>query len=168
MRSIARVLCTICVVLGVVTISRAARADDDFFSSSPGPLSMSHAALDTQDRCNDCHTGGRDLSNDKCLACHDHSDMKARMDSGKGFHSSPVIKGKKCESCHLEHKGKTYDLMGWRSVPGGQDKFDHKLTGWPLEGKHAVTKCEDCHKTRDKQGLRTYLNENQLCGSCHK
>src|SRR5256885_13158032 len=56
-----------------------------FFSSSPGPLSMSHADLDNPDHCNDCHTGGRNLSNDKCLGCHDHADMKASIDGGHGF-----------------------------------------------------------------------------------
>ena len=98
----------------------------------------------------------------------DHQNLQARIASGKGFHASGMVKGKKCESCHLEHKGRSYDLMGWRSIPGGQDKFDHKLTGWPLEGKHGAIKCDDCHKTRDKQGLRTYLGNDKLCGSCHK
>ena len=119
----ARYLCALAVLVGLVH-ARAARADD-FFSSSPGPLSQSHAALDNADHCNDCHTGGRDLSNDKCLACHDHSDLKARIDAGKGFHASSQVRGKKCETCHLDHKGKNYDLMGWRSLQGGMKNFDH-------------------------------------------
>ena len=156
-------------VLILVTLGAGiARADDDFFSSSPGPLSMSHADLDNPDKCNDCHTGGRNLSNDKCLGCHDHADMKAAIDAGRGFHSSALVKGKQCESCHLEHKGRNYDLMGWRSIPGGKDQFDHKQTTFPLEGKHAAIKCDDCHKKNDKQGLRIYLGNDKLCGSCHK
>jgi hypothetical protein len=151
----------------LVALVGTARADD-FFTSSPGPLSTSHAGLDTQDRCNDCHTGGRAVSNDKCLGCHDHKDLKARIDAGKGFHASSQVKGKKCETCHLEHKGRSYDLMGWRSVKGGMSGFDHDLTGWKLQGKHAATDCKDCHKTKNKQGLRTFLGEDRLCGSCHK
>jgi len=173
-RSPGRAAATVVLVLlglgvGLGVGARTARADDDFFSSSPGPLSQSHASLEGQDHCNDCHTGGRGLSPQKCLDCHDHADMKARIASGKGFHSSPLVKGKPCESCHLEHKGRGYDLMGWRSIPGGQQKFDHgKLAGWQLQGKHGAIKCEDCHKKRDRQGLRTYLGTDKLCGACHK
>jgi hypothetical protein len=155
-------------LLSVVIPGSAAAQDADFFNSSPGPLSMSHAGFDSQDKCNDCHTGGRGLANDKCLACHDHDDLKKRIDAGKGFHASVLVKGKKCESCHLEHKGRAYDLMGWRTVQGGEKGFDHKLTGWPLEGKHAAIDCADCHKTKNKQGLRTYMGIDSSCGSCHK
>ncbi|MCA9676757.1 MAG: hypothetical protein KC464_17110, partial [Myxococcales bacterium] len=154
-------------LLGVLGVARPARADD-FFSSSPGPLSSSHASIDGQDHCNDCHTGGRDLSNDKCLGCHDHSDLKARIDSRKGFHASAQVRGKQCESCHNEHKGRGYDIMGWRSVKGGQSGFDHDVTGWKLEGKHGAIDCKDCHKRTDQQGLRVFLGEDRLCGSCHK
>jgi hypothetical protein len=158
------VVAALALVLGRAEV---ARADDDFFSSSPGPLSRSHQALDTPDHCNDCHTGGRGLSNDKCLGCHDHADLKARIASGQGFHASAAVKGKQCEACHLEHKDKNYDLMGWRSLPGGQQQFDHKITGWALNGKHAATKCNDCHKRKDAQGLQTFLGEDKLCGTCH-
>ena len=143
---------------------------DDFFGSSPGALTNSHGALDDQAHCNDCHiNNSRELSNDKCLACHDHNNLGARINAGKGFHSSPLVKGKKCETCHHEHKGKGYDLMGWSSIKGGQDNFDHELTGWPLNGAHKNNKCTDCHKTKDKQGLRTFMGTDRLCGSsgCH-
>jgi hypothetical protein len=175
MRTVASIFLalTVLIVVAVLPLPVAgppsvAHAQDDFFSSSPGPLSASHAELDTRDKCNDCHTGGRELSNEKCLACHDHDDLKAQIDKGEGFHSSSVVKGKKCESCHGEHKGRTFDIMGWRSVQGGQQKFDHKLTGWPLAGKHAAIECTDCHKNKNKQGLRTFIGEERLCGACHK
>jgi len=146
-----------------------AHAQGNFFNSSPGPLSTSHAAIDGADNCGQCHTNdSKALSNDKCLDCHDHSDMRAQIAAGKGFHASSVVRGKKCESCHLEHKGRNYDLMGWRSIAGGEKSFNHELTGWKLQGKHAATDCADCHKTRNKQGLRTYLGQDRLCGSCHK
>src|SRR5712672_3238819 len=84
---------------------------DDFFGSSPGPLTVSHAALDAKDHCTDCHVGdSKELSNDKCLDCHDHNDLKDRMRAGKGFHASDKVKGKKCETCHHEHKNRAYDL----------------------------------------------------------
>src|SRR5690349_7289299 len=112
----------------VVLFVRPAFAD--FFSSSPGQLSQSHAALDNANQCNDCHVNGtKDLDNNKCLDCHDHNDLKARIASGKGYHASSVVKGKSCQICHLEHKGRGYDIMGWKSVQGGQKQFNHDLTG---------------------------------------
>lgn len=99
------ILVALAMFLAVVGSPGSARGDD-FFSSSPGPLASSHADLDDPDRCNDCHTGGRDLSNDKCMDCHDHSNLKVRIAQGKGFHSSAAVRGKKCETCHLEHKGR--------------------------------------------------------------
>jgi hypothetical protein len=145
-----------------------AAAADDFFGSSPGALTSSHAAFDVKERCNDCHVGdSKALSNDKCLGCHDHEDLGARIRKGEGYHASAEVKGKKCESCHHEHKGKGYDLMGWVSVKGGEKGFDHQLTGWPLNGKHASTECKDCHKAKNKQGLKVYMGTDRLCGACH-
>jgi hypothetical protein len=142
---------------------------DDFFTSSPGALTKEHAALDTQDKCNDCHVdGSKALSNTKCLACHDHSDLKKRIDAGQGYHASAGVRGRKCETCHIEHKGRGFDIMGWRTIKGEEKGFDHALTGWPLKDKHAVLDCKDCHKKTNTAGRRTYLGEDKLCGSCHK
>ncbi len=156
------------VTLGLLAAGARAAAADDFFSSSPGALASSHASIDGQDNCNECHDGGRETINSKCLGCHDHSDLKARIDAGKGFHASSLVKGKDCESCHSDHKGRGYDIMGWKSVKGGMNGFDHDLTGWKLQGKHAAIDCKDCHKRSNKQGLRVFLGEDRLCGSCHK
>ncbi|HEY4175883.1 MAG TPA: hypothetical protein VGM90_03590 [Kofleriaceae bacterium] len=142
----------------------------DFFSSSPGALTASHADIDNAQHCNDCHINGtNEISDTKCLACHDHQDLGARIAAGKGFHASPVVKGKNCKTCHGEHKGKSFDVMGWKSQQGGEKNFNHELTGWKLNGKHAVTECAECHKARDKQGLKTYMGTDTLCGSsgCH-
>ena len=156
------------VVVALVGLFALPAIAQDFFSSSPGPLSTSHASLDSQDHCTDCHVGNtKELSNDKCLGCHDHQNLAARINANQGFHASPLVRGKKCETCHVEHKGRGYDIMGWKSIQGGQKNFDHDLTGWPLKGKHANTACEDCHKKRDTQGLRTFMGTDKLCGSCH-
>ena len=156
-------------VVSLVAGPRVARADD-FFSTSPGPLSNSHGSLDNAQQCNDCHVDGtREVSNQKCLNCHDHQDLGARINSGKGFHASANVKGKNCKTCHTEHKGKGQDIMGWKSVQGGKAGFDHGLTGWPLNGKHSATDCDKCHKNRNKQGLQTFMGTDKLCGSagCH-
>jgi len=158
-------------VLVLTSRPHVAYAQSDFFSKPPGRLAKSHAELDAPDRCNDCHVNGtKDLSNDLCLGCHDHKDLGARIRAGQGYHASPSVKGKKCESCHLDHKGRDYDLMGWKFVKGGEKGFDHDQTGWPLRGKHQNTDCADCHKAKNKAGLKTYMGTDKLCGSsgCHK
>src|SRR5262245_12280089 len=114
------------VALLVLLVLRGEATAQEFFGSSPGPLTASHGALDAKDHCNDCHIGeSKELSNDKCLGCHDHKDLAERISAGKGFHASTLVKGKKCESCHHEHKSRTYDLMGWGAIKGGEKGFDH-------------------------------------------
>ena len=169
MRTMTRVWVALVALGLLVCATRSARADD-FFSTSPGPLTTSHASLDNQQQCNDCHVDNtREVSKQKCLNCHDHQDLGARINAGKGFHASANVKGKACESCHHEHKSRGYDIMGWKSVPGGKTGFDHDLTGWKLNGKHAATDCDKCHKTKNKQGLQTFMGTDRLCGSagCH-
>ncbi len=156
-----RVWLTCAVIALTATESRG-----DLLKSSPGELAHSHAALDDQDQCATCHEPDRSVSAAKCLGCHDHQDLKRRIDANDGFHASAKVKGRPCKVCHQEHRGRRFDLMGWAAV-GGPQAFDHKLAGWELAGKHAVTDCAKCHKTTDKQGLRTYLNTERSCASCH-
>lgn len=160
----------IVIAAALLALPTGALAQSDFFSSSPGDLSRSHASIDGSDNCNECHDGGKATNDRKCLGCHDHQNLKKRIDSGLGFHASAKVRGKKCETCHLEHKGRSFNIMGWDAMPGGEKGFDHGLTGWKLRGKHAATDCADCHKETNKQGLRLYLGETQFCGSsgCHK
>ena len=42
--------------------------------------------------------------------------------------------------CHKEHKGPEYDLFAWQTF-GGQSKFAHDLSGFPLTGRHSVVEC---------------------------
>ncbi len=166
---VARIYARIVTILVVLLAAGRAHAGD-FFASSPGPLANSHAALDDQNHCNDCHVAGsKEVDNNKCLDCHDHNDLRDRIRAGKGFHASGTVKGKDCKTCHLDHKGRGYDIMGWKSVAGGEKGFNHDLTGWPLNGKHSNTDCADCHKNRNKQGLKVYMGTDKLCGSsgCH-
>ncbi len=149
--------------------SPALAQQQNFFTSSPGPLTTEHAELDNQDRCEDCHVNGsKQLSNDKCLGCHDHDNLKKRIAAGQGYHSSGAVRGRKCETCHVEHKKRGFDIMGWRTIKGGEKGFNHELTGWKLRDKHSVLECAECHKDKNKGGRRTYLGEDRECGSCHK
>lgn len=60
-----------------------------------------------------------------------------------------------------------------------QDKYDHRLTGYPLTGKHGKIKCEECHKNikdfkkTKKEGLMPSFSleksiTKDFCLSCHK
>lgn len=136
----------------------------DFATQSPGPLSRSHAGLEGQARCSDCHTSGSELSADRCLGCHPA--LRERIRAGRGLHASRLVRGRSCWTCHLEHRGRDHDIMGWTGI-GGRDGFDHGLTGWPLRGVHAVTGCDRCHRRRDRAGLRLHLGEEARCEGCH-
>ena len=151
-----------------IALTGTARAQsDDFFASSPGSLSMSHKGLEGQNQCNSCHDGGKALPNRKCLGCHDHSNLASRIKKKQGFHASSKVQGRKCSDCHKEHRGRRFDLMGWSTV-GKMKDFDHRLAGWKLAGKHKVTDCKDCHKRKNRQGLRTFLGDTKTCGRCHE
>jgi hypothetical protein len=160
-----RVLQLAALALGLALGAGTARADD-FLKSSPGELAASHAAIDHQDQCASCHEPDNSVSAARCLGCHDHADLKKRIDGNEGFHASARVKNRPCKVCHQEHRGRGFDLMGWSSI-GGPKVFDHKLAGWELAGKHAVVDCTGCHKTVNKQGLRTYLHTERACASCH-
>lgn len=158
----------IVVIAWLLLVATAARADDgDFLKSSPGELSKSHASLDSQNDCTTCHEPDKSVTANKCLGCHEHADLKKKIDNNEGFHVSTKVKGRPCKLCHQEHRGRNFDLMGWAAINGPQ-AFDHKLSGFPLEGKHAQTDCAKCHTTTNKaQGLRVYINTEKTCGTCH-
>ncbi len=138
-----------------------------FNQISPGDLASPHAHLEGMSNCTQCHILGEKVANDKCLKCH--TELKKRIDQQKGYHSSPVIKGKECVSCHSDHHGRNFEMV--RIV---FEKFDHNLTGYKLEGAHAKKDCKDCHKTEfitdpdAKKKKKTYLGLGTECLTCHE
>jgi hypothetical protein len=128
-------------------------------------LAQVHAKIDSKDHCTDCHVNGRDVSQEKCLKCHEA--VAERQKEKKGLHATPKALGKQCELCHTDHKGRNKDILGFASF-GGREKFDHNtLTGFVLDGKHQTTKCNDCHKQKTESGTITYLKAPVPCASCH-
>lgn len=133
---------------------------------SPGPLAAVHANLEGISNCTHCHTLGSKVTNDKCLACH--TELKARVDPGKGYHSSTEVKGKNCTSCHSDHHGVNFQILRF-----DKEKFNHNLAGFPLIGAHAKRSCKDCHKAefianpKIKSKKFTYLGLNTACMNCH-
>lgn len=142
---------------------------------SPGPMSFAHKDLSSFPvDCNKCHEAGYGVPDDKCLACHTHQPLRARIRANKGFHADPEVTKKKCKDCHAEHieeppgsgRGKK-TTVDWRPF-GGQRNFNHRLTGWPLEGTHRYTKCEKCHIDKSpKTKMVTYLGQRAECTTCH-
>jgi hypothetical protein len=129
---------------------------------SPGPLSKAHASLEGDQRCNDCHSSGKRVSQAGCLNCH--ADVGATLSAGRGLHGLQY-RGRPCEGCHVEHLGGGAPVR-W---PGGDpSKLDHALTGWLLEGAHRQTACNKCHARANGRGAHTYLGLATACASCHK
>lgn len=138
---------------------------------SPGDLQHSHAFLDGVENCTKCHGTDRSLAADKCLACH--SAVGQERQSGAGLHGHAEYG--QCQKCHVEHQGRTYDLIWWEH---GQKGFDHALTGYPLVGKHSSVECRACHQSKfvvirdkltiDKRNLdATFQGLSSNCVSCH-
>jgi hypothetical protein len=142
-----------------------------FAQLSPGDLHKSHANLEGIENCTKCHDVGKQVAPSKCLSCH--VILREHINNNKGLHANPEYR--QCEKCHVEHHGRDFDLIYWKN---GQKNFDHKKTGYMLEGKHAELDCRSCHKPvnisnqnlfeeRKKNLKTTFLGLNTECLSCH-
>jgi hypothetical protein len=143
---------------------------------SPGELSNAHSSLNGSAHCTDCHDSGKRPPEFKCLSCH--RDIRERLESNMGLHPSLVgsdKSGRSCAHCHIEHNGKSFDLIHW-DIPIQQ--FDHGKTGYPLKGGHKSVACRTCHQPARipkanmgnisiKDKARTYLGLSRKCISCH-
>ena len=125
---------------------------------SPGKLSQPHAKLEGSANCLKCHQAGQGVAPSRCLDCH--TVLKSRIAAGRGLHARPGYQA--CQTCHIEHHGREFQLIDWGKK--GQAGFDHRLTGWPLEGAHARQACQSCHRPPKK----TFLGLSPTCRSCHK
>jgi len=158
-------------VLAAWLLAPAASAD----VFSPGPLAKSHDNLEGLTNCTKCHAPGGQLSADRCMDCH--KEIKERVAKRHGLHGLLSESERACQNCHHEHQGRDFALVDWGK--GGKSGFDHKRTGWPLLGKHAPLKCDECHmdkllvdpavrELRSKfPKLDTYLGVGKECLSCH-
>ncbi len=101
------------------------------------PLEGKHA----QSACASCHKGARRIDDFRSL-------------------------GTECADCHLKddaHDGQFGVNCAVCHTPATWDDatFDHNLTNFPLEGKHADVECESCHQNGQFKGLDT------ACAACH-
>lgn len=143
---------------------------------SPGPLSHAHSSLSGTSQCASCHQFGAATPTFKCLDCH--KEVAQELSASHGYHfllhmANP--NGKDCVRCHREHNGENFPLIRWDP---SREKFDHKLTGYSLEGKHAAVACDKCHTPahmlpairpliKDKDLARSYFGLSPNCATCH-
>lgn len=99
------------------------------------PLTGSHGKVE----CKKCHlTPAFHDAPKTCNGCHEKDDKhRGRF-------------GIKCDSCHYTGTWKSWD-------------FDHRKTGFPLDGAHREVDCHECH--RDAAPAATRLKRG--CYSCH-
>lgn len=143
---------------------------------SPGPLSKAHQNLTGTTQCAACHQFGASTPTFKCLDCH--KEIAQRLSTGRGFHARLGMKnpnGKDCVRCHREHNGESFALVHWETP---REHFDHKQTGYALEGKHASVACEKCHTPahmvaaerpliQQKDPAKSYFGLSPDCLTCH-
>jgi len=144
---------------------------------SPGPLAKAHQSLSGTSQCASCHEFGAKAPTFRCLDCH--KEIARLLSENRGYHAGLQMKNpnsKDCVRCHLEHNGEGFALIHWEKP---KKDFDHKLTGYPLEGKHAAVACEKCHspahiapdmrpllKRRDLS--QAFVGFSQQCVTCHE
>jgi hypothetical protein len=136
---------------------------------SPGELSAPHASLEGLSNCTRCHSLGKAVTNAKCLDCH--TELRTRIGAGTGYHAH--IREKECVECHTEHHGRGFSIVHFDT-----GTFDHRETGWSLEGKHKEQKCGKCHtpakivakdvlQNSTLMASRTFLGLPLECRNCH-
>ena len=144
---------------------------------SPGELSRPHQSLSGATNCTKCHDLGRGARVLKCLECH--TAIRQRLAERRGLHASFLAAnagGAECAKCHSEHNGESFQLVHWEP---SREAFDHRKTGYTLEGRHAGVPCEKCHKVDNippaaragilvKDQNRSYFGLPRNCTGCHR
>src|SRR3954469_7604825 len=142
---------------------------------SPGPLARAHQSLNGTSNCASCHKLASGQATFKCLDCH--TEISKRLAEGKGLHATYHLSpgsSQECVRCHSEHNGEDFPL-----IKLDPKTFDHRQTGYALEGKHAGVTCNRCHtaqhisaamrpliKIRDLN--RSFLGVATDCVGCHQ
>ena len=144
---------------------------------SPGALSRAHSSLDSPLKCASCHSFGEGAPKLRCEGCH--REIRELVARKKGYHGRVVNSSKgdlDCARCHTEHYGQNFSIVRW---PTSKDEFDHRTTGYALEGRHAALRCDQCHNARHipdeqrkpiavKDLSHTFMGLTTACVPCHE
>ena len=169
-------ICPLAIPLCILFILMFPACDPAKAQISPGPLSKAHQSLSGTTQCASCHQFGASTPTFKCLDCH--KEVAQRLASKHGYHAQIQMRnpnGKECVRCHLEHNGEDFSLIHWEP---SLKQFDHRLTGYNLEGKHAGVACEKCHTPshmvpaegtliKMKELSKSFFGLSQTCLTCH-
>lgn len=126
----------------------------------PAGLSIRHRTGPVAESCTQCHSWTRGIVEAKCEKCH--QDIRQRMSTAMGYHGT--LKGD-CVNCHKEHPGASQSI-----VLLDRKQFDHNLTAFKREGKHATLECDACHKQRrtpTTPGIYYTGLKFNSCTDCH-
>lgn len=102
-----------------------------------------------------------------CFECHVKKDEWVFKNMGKycvdchtNVHKETIgrdqMPGDDCTICHVQDS--------WKKV-----SYNHDLTGYKLQGKHAQLSCNECHYRKDKNGLvvQKFKGTDTECSACH-
>jgi hypothetical protein len=102
-----------------------------------------------------------------CISCHlktEHWEFrkigKKCVDCHNDIHKTKIEEsyypGQRCENCH--------SVSAWDEI-----KFDHVLTSFVLEGKHAEQTCRKCHFEEHSDGTsdQKFSSLEKTCQNCH-
>ncbi len=127
-------------------VSAAAVSERFDHSRTKFPLQGKHAEV----RCDQCHAGGdfkKPVAFQKCSDCH--------QDAHQGQFVKRADRGE-CSSCH--------NVNGFKPALFGVK--EHAATAYPLQGKHAGVKCEQCHIPAGRATI--YEVKFAQCTDCHQ
>lgn len=125
--------------------TRVAQLEGFDHSKTVFPLVGKHSTV----ACSECHTGGdfkTPVAHATCADCH------------SDYHGGQFVaraRGGDCAACHT--------VDGFRPSTFGVK--EHAATSYPLEGRHAEVKCDECHIPKGKDTIFR-ITETQ-CSGCH-
>jgi hypothetical protein len=126
--------------------TRVAQLQGFDHSKTAFPLLGKHSNV----ACSDCHTRGdfkTPVAHATCSDCH--SDYH-------GGQFAARVGGSDCAACH--------SMDGFKPSTFGLS--EHAATNYPLEGRHAEVKCEQCHIPKGKDTL--FRITQTQCSACHE
>ncbi len=116
------------------------------------PLRHSHEKL----ACEKCHTKRKKKAATPAKRLAAFTGLKATCGScHKDAHKKRL--GDKCAECHKETRFRDIDSK----------RFNHKLTGFRLRGRHRRIKCTKCHAPSGDYEYRFRATRGEKCTDCH-
>lgn len=150
----------------------------DLERTSPGEVTRVHARdekIDGGQSCKQCHGGIFSSMTESCLECH--APIEAQIAEREGLHGAiDTGLANACATCHSEHHGGAFAIVNRQSfaLAGVPDplRFDHRMIGWAMDGKHLELECAKCHVNADvavlPEGGRRFIGLDQSCVNCHE